>query len=296
MARTSNLTDFLTDVSSAIKQKTGDSAPIPASEFDTEILSIETGGNYQSKTLNITQNGNYNLLPDQEFDAISNVNISVSVSPVLQNKTITENGSYTADQNYDGLGTVIVNVASGTEINNQDKEITENGVYAADEGYTGLGIVTVNVPQEGLDLSDATISPDKIQIGEVGYGRTGRMVGTLPTTNAISNGSSDSHTQANLTQYSTLLEDGIKAEFDVNSKSIILADSKATMYISVNQIANLIGLTADKIKAGVVVLGISGTYTGEGGSAPDYTGTVPPNEYDIAVKTSLIILGELKEE
>jgi hypothetical protein len=110
MARTNNLTDFLTDVSSAIKQKTGDSSPIPASEFDTEILSIETAGNYQSKTLNITQNGNYNLLPDQEFDAISNVNISVSVSPVLQNKTITENGSYTADQDYDGLGTVIVNV------------------------------------------------------------------------------------------------------------------------------------------------------------------------------------------
>lgn len=113
MARTSNLTDFLTDVSSAIKQKTGDSAPIPASEFDTEILSIETAGNYQSKTLNITQNGNYNLLPDQEFDAISNVNISVSVSPVLQNKTITENGSYTADSGYDGLDTVIVNVPSG---------------------------------------------------------------------------------------------------------------------------------------------------------------------------------------
>lgn len=110
MARVNNLSNFLTDVSSAIKQKTGDSSPIPASEFDTEILSIETAGNYQSKTLNITQNGNYNLLPDQEFDAISNVNISVSVSPVLQNKTITENGSYTADQNYDGLGTVIVNV------------------------------------------------------------------------------------------------------------------------------------------------------------------------------------------
>ena len=84
MARTNNLTNFLTDVSSAIKQKTGDNTPIPASEFDTEILSIETGGNYQSKTLNVTQNGNYNLLPDQEFDAISNVNISVSVSPVLQ--------------------------------------------------------------------------------------------------------------------------------------------------------------------------------------------------------------------
>ena len=114
MARTNNLTNFLTDVSSAIKQKTGDNTPIPASEFDTEILSIETGGNYQSKTLNVTQNGNYNLLPDQEFDAISNVNISVSVSPVLQNKTIRENGSYSADSGYDGLGTVIVNVPSGS--------------------------------------------------------------------------------------------------------------------------------------------------------------------------------------
>ena len=147
MARTNNLTNFLTDVSSAIKQKTGDSTPIPASDFDTEILSIETAGNYQSKTLNITQNGNYNLLPDQEFDAISNVNISVSVSPVLQNKTVTENGSYSADSGYDGLGTVIVNV-SGGQINNQDKTVIENGVYTADSGYTGLGEVTVNVSQE----------------------------------------------------------------------------------------------------------------------------------------------------
>ena len=151
MARTNNLTNFLTDVSSAIKQKTGDNTPIPASEFDTEILSIETGGNYQSKTLNVTQNGNYNLLPDQEFDAISNVNISVSVSPVLQNKTVTENGSYTADQNYDGLGTVIVNVQGGT-INNQDKTITQNGSYTADSGYTGLGTVTVNVPSGSGDV------------------------------------------------------------------------------------------------------------------------------------------------
>lgn len=79
MARTNNLTNFLTDVSSAIKQKTGDNTPIPASDFDTEILSIETAGNYQSKTLNVTQNGNYNLLPDQDYDAISNVDISVNV-------------------------------------------------------------------------------------------------------------------------------------------------------------------------------------------------------------------------
>lgn len=152
MARTSNLTDFLTDVSSAIKQKTGDSAPIPASEFDTEILSIETAGNYQSKTLSITQNGNYNLLPDQEFDAISNVNISVSVSPVLQNKTITENGSYTADQNYDGLGTVIVNVPS-TGIDTSDATATVNDIISPKTAYVNGEKITgkINITEEPLD-------------------------------------------------------------------------------------------------------------------------------------------------
>lgn len=79
MARVNNLTNFLNDVATAIKTKLGDNTPIPASDFDTEILSIETAGNYQSKTLNVTQNGNYNLLPDTGYDAMSNVIVEVSV-------------------------------------------------------------------------------------------------------------------------------------------------------------------------------------------------------------------------
>lgn len=43
MARTNNLTNFLTDVASAIKTKTGDSSLIPASQFDTKIANISTG-------------------------------------------------------------------------------------------------------------------------------------------------------------------------------------------------------------------------------------------------------------
>ena len=85
MARTNNLTNFLTDVSSAIKQKTGDSTPIPAANFDTEILNIETGGNYQNKSLEISQNGNYNLLPDTGYDAMSSVTITANVEPDLSN-------------------------------------------------------------------------------------------------------------------------------------------------------------------------------------------------------------------
>lgn len=43
MARTDNLTNFLTDVSTAIKTKKGDNTPIKASNFDTEIANLPTG-------------------------------------------------------------------------------------------------------------------------------------------------------------------------------------------------------------------------------------------------------------
>ena len=44
MADTSNLSQYLKDVASAIKEKTGKTDKIPAANFDTEIRSIETGG------------------------------------------------------------------------------------------------------------------------------------------------------------------------------------------------------------------------------------------------------------
>lgn len=43
MADTSNLSQFLTDVASAIKNKKGTTDKIPAANFDTEILDITTG-------------------------------------------------------------------------------------------------------------------------------------------------------------------------------------------------------------------------------------------------------------
>lgn len=44
MARTNNLTNFLTDVATAIKTKKGNDTPIPASDFDTEIIDLPSGG------------------------------------------------------------------------------------------------------------------------------------------------------------------------------------------------------------------------------------------------------------
>lgn len=44
MARTTNLTDFLTDVADAIREKKGTQETIQASDFDTEIENLPSGG------------------------------------------------------------------------------------------------------------------------------------------------------------------------------------------------------------------------------------------------------------
>ena len=44
MARTDSLSNYLTDVATAIKEKKGDNTPILASDFDTEITNLPSGG------------------------------------------------------------------------------------------------------------------------------------------------------------------------------------------------------------------------------------------------------------
>lgn len=80
MARTDNLTNYLTDVASAIKEKKGDSTPILASNFDTEIANLPSGGNLQSKSITITENGITTLLPDTGYDGMDEVEITTDVS------------------------------------------------------------------------------------------------------------------------------------------------------------------------------------------------------------------------
>lgn len=80
MARTNNLTNFLTDVANAIKNKKGDTTDIPASEFDTEIINLPSQGIYQSKQMNITTNGNYEITPDTGYDAMERLRLNVNIS------------------------------------------------------------------------------------------------------------------------------------------------------------------------------------------------------------------------
>lgn len=152
MARTNNLSNFLTDVAGAIKEKKGSETAIPAANFDTEIRNLPSQGTYQHKTVPVTQNGTQTVIPDAGYDAIDELTINTAVpEKQLQTKTynFTQNATLelTPDSGYDGFNQVNLNInVAGGEVNNQDKTITENGVYTADQGYTGIGTATVNVP------------------------------------------------------------------------------------------------------------------------------------------------------
>lgn len=85
-----------------------------------KMLLVGGGGSsskLQTKSVNITQNGESRVTPDAGYDGLRKVNITTNVQPVLQNKTVipsTSQQTINADNNYDGLNTVTVNAVDNT--------------------------------------------------------------------------------------------------------------------------------------------------------------------------------------
>lgn len=81
MARTDNLTNFLTDVAKAIKDKKDDQTAIKASNFDTEITNLPTvSAELQDKSITISENTVTNITPDLGYDGLSSVTVTTNVS------------------------------------------------------------------------------------------------------------------------------------------------------------------------------------------------------------------------
>lgn len=98
------------------------------------------GGNAkeeQEKSLEVTENGNYNILPDSG-KVLSKATVNVAV-PERYNEGYTAGKEDGYNEGYE---------ASQASIKLQTKTTTKNGDVVADSGYTGLSKVTVNVPQK----------------------------------------------------------------------------------------------------------------------------------------------------
>lgn len=114
MARINDLEDFLTDVASAIKTKKGDETDIPASQFDAEILALPSQGIYQTKSVILRANGTTTVTPDENYDAIEQLDITVQVPdpivfiyyPVTLNANGTIN-TYSSEISYSSIKSIL---------------------------------------------------------------------------------------------------------------------------------------------------------------------------------------------
>lgn len=121
MAKTDNLTDFLTSVADAIRAKKGTSDLINPQNFDSEIANISTSKEEQEKSVTITENGAITVEPDSG-KALSKVTVTANVPANVITKSITANGTYNAtDDGVDGYSTVEVNVAGIEDISTSDE-------------------------------------------------------------------------------------------------------------------------------------------------------------------------------
>ena len=133
----------------------------------------------------------------------------------------------------------------------QDKIIPENI-------KKDVQIFDITGTYEGIDTSDANAIADDIIAGKTAYVNGEKITGSLPLfpnsrTFTVDNAGVINDTENNQLTFST-----------INALKQAL-DSNLNMNFSANysDVAQVIGLTADKIKAGETILGVTGTYIGE---------------------------------
>ena len=103
----------LVNAADAIRSKLGVTDTYYVSELSSAIQSIETGGIVPSGTISITENGTVDVTQ------YASAEVNVSSSPSLQSKSVTYTANGTAtitpDEGYDGLSSVdvTVNVSGG---------------------------------------------------------------------------------------------------------------------------------------------------------------------------------------
>lgn len=107
----------------------------------------------QEKSVEYTENNDYQVLPDEGFDGMTKVNVSVDVAvPTVQNSktvNINTNGTQTIspDSGYDAVEQVVVNTNVQPRLQEKtvDVLLTETSTnIQPDSGFDGMSSVTVN--------------------------------------------------------------------------------------------------------------------------------------------------------
>lgn len=133
------------------------------------------------------------------------------------------------------------------------------------EGNTILGIEGT-AKTGGIDTSDATAAANNIAYGYTAYVNGEKITGNVPrtTNNSSYEGTNIEIYKAMNPDPSLELEDRLDVRMVISTENRFMEGTTyATCQILYDDLVSLLGITANKIKAGETILGITGTYTGE---------------------------------
>lgn len=116
--------------------------------------------------------------------------------------------------------------------------------------YTKAGVKTQGTSTKDSDTTDATASASEILYGQTAYVNKNKITGSMPNNGAVSG--------------------TISAKNDSYTVPLGYHDGSGSVAISSTEKAKII---ASNIKSGVEILGVTGTYSGEGATAQSKTVT-----------------------
>lgn len=193
MARIDTLANFLTDVATAIKTKTGKTDPITPADFDTEITNLPSGGSEPEKGIVI-----------QEYDSVGwpvKVKIVGMTNDIpdgylaLYNKTATTGGfffKYVTRIILPDVVTIIPNYFSAYQFNLENINLPDNITHIGNNAFNENNKLSLDsLPSSLTSIGDRafynntnlTIEqlPDELKtIGEYAFYNSGIKIKTIP--------------------------------------------------------------------------------------------------------------------